>query len=170
MYLLSIYFDEKSNEKIRSYMYNVAEASGNSFMTDNNVPPHITIAAFNTKNEEYAIRAYNTIKTKFTEGNVNWVSVGNFGVSVVYITPVLNEYLHNLCTTVYHELGRIEEIDIDNKYTPFNWLPHTTIAKTLSKEQQLIAISTLQDRFCVSNGHVVKIGLARTNPYIELNV
>ena len=165
MYLISIYFDPNTNKVMKNYIDNVASATSNTFMPDNNVPPHITIAGFRTQNEELAINAYRVIADKFNEGDVDWVTVGMFGQSVVYVAPVLNEYLHRLSVDVYEELSKIEEIELDKRYIPFNWLPHVTIAKTLTKEQQLTAISTLQERFIVSRGSVVKIGLARTNPF-----
>ena len=165
MYLISIYFDSNTNKVLNNYIESVANTTANTFMLDNNVPPHITIAGFRTKDEELAIKLYKAIADKFSEGVIDWVTVGLFGQSVVYAAPVLNEYLHRLSVDVYEELSKIEEIELDKRYIPFNWLPHVTIAKTLTKEQQLTAISVLQDRFCVTRGNVVKIGLARTNPF-----
>ena len=37
MYLVSIYFDEKTNQRIKEYMKQVAAKTGNSFMLDGNV-------------------------------------------------------------------------------------------------------------------------------------
>ena len=51
MYLISIYFDKKTEIRIQSYINDVANVSGNSFMIDNHVPPHITVSAFETLNE-----------------------------------------------------------------------------------------------------------------------
>lgn len=45
MYLVSIYFDEKTDVKLRNLIDKVARETENTFMPDNNVPPHITIAA-----------------------------------------------------------------------------------------------------------------------------
>ena len=51
MYLVSIYFDEKTDQKIQQYIDKVAEKTGNTFMLDGQVPPHITVSAFETQNE-----------------------------------------------------------------------------------------------------------------------
>ena len=168
MYLISIYFDSTTNKLFNNYIESVANATTNTFMLDNNVPPHITIAGFRTKDETLAVNAYKSIIDKFYEGEIDWVTVGMFGQSVVYAAPVLNEYLHNLSVYAYETLSKIDGVELDNRYTPFNWLPHVTIAKTLTKEQQLTAISILQERFAVSRGNVVKLGLARTNPFENL--
>ena len=43
MYLVSVYFDDKSNKIISDYINKIAQKTGNTFMTDNHVPPHLTI-------------------------------------------------------------------------------------------------------------------------------
>ena len=48
MYLISLYFDEKTEKHIRRFIKQVAKRTGNTYMIDGNVPPHITIAAFET--------------------------------------------------------------------------------------------------------------------------
>ena len=45
MYLVSVYFDEKTDRKIRGYIEKIAEKTGNGFMVDNHVPPHITVGS-----------------------------------------------------------------------------------------------------------------------------
>ena len=43
MYLISVYFDDKTDRRIRNWMEQAAKRSGNSYMIDAKVPPHITI-------------------------------------------------------------------------------------------------------------------------------
>lgn len=168
MYLISLYFDEKSDRQIQNHINAAAKATGNSFMTDNNVPPHITIAAFETRDEHMAEMIFDRIAQKVSSDMINWVSVGAFLPSVIYITPVLNEYLHNMCKIVHEELEAVEGLRIDERYKPFNWMPHATIGKKLSPEQLRTAFETIQKRFAVLTSQVTKIGLARTNPFCNL--
>ena len=51
MYTISIYFDEKSNKTIQQYINQIAKLTGNTYMVDEQVPPHITLSAFDTKKE-----------------------------------------------------------------------------------------------------------------------
>ena len=39
MYLVSLYFDEKTNRRLKNYIEQVADKTGNTFMVDRNVPP-----------------------------------------------------------------------------------------------------------------------------------
>ena len=135
MYLISIYFDEKTNRKLQRYINKVAEQTGNTFMLEVNVPPHITISAFETIDEQTAIDAMNRIVNKLQCGLLEWVSVGQFFPYVIFLSPVLNEYLHKMSVQISSELEKTDGIKISPYYRPFHWLPHTTIGKTLSKEE-----------------------------------
>ena len=168
MYLVSIYFDEKTNRRIQQYVDKVAEKTGNTFMLDWNVPPHITISAFETQNEKWAIEAMGRAVEKLTQGNLEWVSVGQFFPYVIFLVPVLNRYLHDICLYVNQELSQVDSIKISSYYQTFQWLPHTTIAKKLSKDEMRIAFEVLQDSFGMFEGEVVKIGLAKPTPHRDI--
>ena len=164
MYLVSIYFDEKTNRNIQGLIDKVAKKTGNDFMMEGKVPPHITVTAFETKQEEEAMRRLQTVAKAMTQGNLHWVSVGTFLPNVIFAAPVLNEYLQNMIQSVYGEMECIEKTVIK----PFSWVPHTTIGKLLTKDQLQEAFEVLQEQFVPFEGTVVKIGLAKTNPYTEL--
>ena len=135
MYLVSIYFDEKTNQRIRSMIRQVAEKSGNTFMIDGNVPPHITVSAFETLNEEAAVKVLENAVKELRCGELQWASVGQFFPYVIYTAPVLNEYLHDMSVKVYESLNSLDGVKISPYYRPFQWLPHTTLGKKLSKEE-----------------------------------
>lgn len=168
MYLISLYFDEKTNYKIEQLIKKTAEKSGNMFMIDGKVPPHITVSAFETKQEKDVIIKLEEYAQGTKKGNLQWVSVGTFLPHVIYISPVLNEYLHTMSEDIFETLNGIDDTIISKYYRPFQWLPHTTIGKTLSGEEMKKAFEVLQEQFAVLTGTVTKIGLAKTNPYEEL--
>lgn len=168
MYLVSIYFDEKANQRIQGMIKQVAEKTGNTFMIDGNVPPHITISAFETQNEHVVVAALEKVVKNLKSGSLQWASVGQFFPYVIYTAPVLNAYLHDMAEKVYNGLAELEGVKISPYYRPFQWLPHTTIGKKLSKEEMKVAFEVLQNSFGMFSGDVVKIGLAKTNPYQEV--
>ena len=168
MYLISIYFDEATDCKIRSYIKQIAKHTGNTAMLDGYVPPHITIGAFRVESEFMAKEIFRNMTQKVCAGEVQWVSVGSFLPSVIYIAPILNEYLQQLSDINKETLNMIENIWIDKRYQPYSWYPHTTLAKKLTREQQVQAFGVLQNQFAPFKGGVVKIGLATTNPYRDL--
>ena len=170
MYLVSIYFDEKTNQRIQHYIKQVAKKSGNTFMLDGKVPPHITISAFETKQEEKVKQKINEIAEEWKKETIQGVSVGAFFPYVIYLTPVLTEYLHRLSQQIYDSISEIEDIKIRSCYQPFHWMPHTTIGKKLSKEEMGVAFEVLQNEFGVFQGTCTNIGLAKTNPYENIMI
>ena len=188
MYLISIYFDEQSSTNLEKLIKRVATATGNTFMLDNQVPPHITVAAVETRREEEVVACIDKLVNKcesqdcadasvqieqswnIVSGDIHWVSVGAFFPQVLFVQPVLNEYLHNLSVTLSKELSQIEETLLSPYYQPFGWLPHCTIAKQLSKEQMAEAHQILQQYFAPMEGRVTRIGVAKTNPHRDIKV
>ena len=170
MYLVSLYFDNKSSNIIKGLINKVSDKCGNSFMVDNNVPPHITIAAFQSNNEEKVIEILDKEIKSIKTGKITWASIGSFKSSVLFLAPVLNEYLHNLCTKIYESIKDVDNIIISKYYLPFQWMPHTTIAKQLNRDELLIAFEELEKNFNILNGMVTKITLSSTNPYRDIVV
>lgn len=170
MYLISVYFDEATDCKMRGYMKQIAKHTGNAAMLEDKVPPHITIGAFRTESEETARDIFRRITEQISKGEVHWVTVGSFLPNVIYLSPILNEYLQMLSDINKKELNRSENVWIDKRYEPYSWYPHTTLGKKLTKEQLLKAFEVLQNQFAPFRGQVVKIGLAATNPYRDLEV
>lgn len=168
MYLVSIYFDEETNKTIQKYMKMLASETGKSFMIDKNVPPHLTIAAFETRDEIKAQQALETCFKACYGGEIMWVSIGAFLPSVMYMTPVVNEYLHELSVKINGALSEVESVKISPYYQPFQWFPHTTLGKMLTSEEMSVAFDVLQKHFVPLKGKVKKIGLAKANPYRDL--
>jgi len=168
MYLVSIYFDEKTSKKIQQYINKVAECTGNTFMLDGSVPPHITVSAFEMQDEATAIKSLERAVARLRKGTLEWVSVGQFFPYVIFMIPVLNEYLHEMSAIVNEELSSMNGIKISPYYRPFQWLPHATIAKKLSNEQMRVAFEVLQNSFGIFEGEVVRIGLAKPNPHHDI--
>lgn len=168
MYLVSLYFDESTSKKIQGLINKVANKCGNTFMIDGNVPPHITIAEFQSNDEKKVIEALGKRIMNIKIGTITFASIGVFKSSVIYLAPVLNEYLHNLSVSIHEEISLIENICISRFYLPFQWLPHATIGKKLDNEQLILSFQELVKEFTIFNGKVTKIGLSKTNPMEEI--
>lgn len=170
MYTISVYFDEKSNKTIQQYITQIAKVSGNTYMVDEQVPPHITLSAFDTKKEAEVIEIVDNLSKNWNKFPLQWVSVGQFMPYVVFLAPVLNVELYSAATEVYSELTELGDVSIRNCYKPFQWLPHTTLAKMLSQEEMLSAVKLLHNQFGVIKGNATRIALAKTNPHMDIAV
>lgn len=167
MYLITLYFDEETTKELQRWIHLVAEATGNGFMLDNAVPPHMTLGAFEAPEEELARRLFAEMDLG-QGGEVQLVSPGAFVPRVLYVGAVYSEYLHEMAEQVYRVLSREPAVKIRPDYRPFSWLPHVTVGKQLSGEELERAFVVLRKDFHRLRGEVVRVGLSRTGPYRDL--
>lgn len=118
MYLISIYFDENTENKIRRLIHKVAKKSGNHYMEEAKVPPHITVSAFETDQEKRIIELFDSKIQEIKRGKLQWVSIGVFNPHVIFLAPVLNEYLHNLSVLVNETVSHVDHVSISRFYLP----------------------------------------------------
>lgn len=170
MYLISLYFDDDTNSKMKKLINCVAEETGNTFMIDNNIPPHITLQAFDTRNEEKAIQLFEENVKAIAEGEVFFVSIGVLKKQVLYMEPVLNEYLHNLSLETYKIFESMHDIKFSPYYKPFGWIPHLSVGKHLDEIQLKHAFEMILERFSPFKANVACIGIAKTNPHTDLRI
>ena len=167
MYLVSLYFDENTNSRMLGYIQNVAEKSGNRYMVERNVTPHITISAFETLNVNEVVEVLENTFLNVKQNKIKCVTVGTFP-TVIFIQPVLNEYLHNISSIIYESIASIPDTKVSRFYRTFSWLPHVTIAKQLSEEQMRKAFDVLQKSFSVFEGEIVRIELSKKIPFMVM--
>lgn len=168
MYLISVYFDENTNRILQKMIDQIAKETGNTFMIDHKVPPHMTIMAIEAKSIEVLMPAFENLSTKLAAGDIEIVSTGQLWPNVIYEAPVLNKYLQNIISTVYEAYKDMDETSINKFYKPNSWLPHITLAKTLSSDQMLKAFEVTQRNFRVFDAKVIEIGLSKVNPHEDV--
>ena len=76
MYLISAYFDQRTTRILQKQIDRIARETGNTFMTQNHVPPHMTISAIEARNVEVLVPAMDALQGKIECGPVQFVSVG----------------------------------------------------------------------------------------------
>ena len=143
MYLISVYFDNTSTKRIQTFIDQIATASGNHYMTEKQVPPHLTLSAIEARSVEVLIPAVKKLEGRLHQGMVQFVTVGQLFPYVLYTMPVLNPYLQDLAEQVYDAVSSIPETAVSRYYRPHSWLPHVTLGKTLSKEQMQQAFAVV---------------------------
>lgn len=191
MYLISAYFDDSTNRKLQQLIEGIAKNSGNSFMLEHNVPPHLTISAFETRKPDELIPIMERLRDNIYRGEIQFVSIGVFLPYVMYATPVLDDYLHSMAVDVYECIKQTEannnevlkeesdsdtlnngqaqlNVNVNKFYNPSKWFPHVTLGKTLNEEQIRTAFSYMQNHFVPFTGEIVELGLAKTNPHKDI--
>ena len=113
MYLISAYFDEHVAKGLQRLIDNIAKETGNTYMIENNVPPHLTISSFETRKPDNLKEEFMKLN-KIGAGEINIFSIGQFLPYVMYATPVLDEYLMHLSNEVYDIFSAREDVTINN--------------------------------------------------------
>ena len=168
MYLISVYFDNASTRRMQTFINQIAAASGNYYMIEKQVPPHMTISSIEARNVEILIPAIRQLEGKLQQGTVQFVSVGQLLPYVMYTMPVLNAYLQDLSNRIYDSVSDIPETTVSRYYRPYSWMPHVTLGKTLSKEQMQRAFAVVQDKFSIFEAQITELGLAKINPHYDV--
>lgn len=169
MYLISAYFDETTTKKLQEYINRIYEATGNGFMVENHVPPHMTISAMEARNVDVLVPGFESLEGSLTSQEIQIVSLGQFLPYVFYGAPVLNDYLQQMSQKVFDTFKDIPEVTVSRYYRPGSWLPHITLGKQLSKEQMSQALESMQD-FNPIKGKIVRIGLSTVNPHKDIRI
>ena len=170
MYLISIYFDPKTEGVMQSYINQVSKATGNSFMLAGKIPPHITLLALDLQNQQRVIDLLDENISKFNGQSVFFASIGAFKGQVLYVEPVLNEYLHNMSLELYNIYKDEPDIKFSPYYKPFGWLPHVSVGKHLDKQQMEKGFKVMLNQFVPVEGMVVSLGIAKTNPHRDIKI
>jgi 2'-5' RNA ligase len=168
MYLISAYFDDNTNRLLQVYIDRIAKATGNNFMTDNHVPPHLTLLAIEARDVKTLALGFESLEGKLNATSIHIVTMGQMLPYVMYVAPVLDSALFGLQNTVTDAFKTIPETTISKYYLPYSWFPHITLAKKLQKDQMQTAFCVMQERFQPIKGAITKIGLAKVNPHKDI--
>lgn len=166
-YLISLYFDDDTNKKISGIMKSISRKSGNTYMQEKNIPPHLTVAMAEGK-QDTLMEVIGDVRNTLARGNIKIVSVGCFKPHVIYLSVLNDQYLHSISLSINEKL---EEKHLQNKesiYKPFFWMPHITLARRLTQEQLLEAFGVTISNFEPFEGMVVGLGIAKCNPHTDI--
>ncbi len=177
-YAITLYFDDATSAKIRTLTSNLAAITSNDYMIANSVPPHLTLGMFHADDSELEKlealfgKFVRRVQNEFTgrELPIAFAGPDNFLDKVIFLKPEdacrnnlchLNEQLHQLF------LPHFEPADNRN-YLPGNWVPHVALGVKLTHEGFEKGMESLKNAQRIKPGRCVQIGLARCNPYNNL--
>lgn len=167
-YAVTLEFDKESEQKIQEMIDEVALVTGCDYMKRSKIPPHITVCALMGENTEALIGELDDIAANMGQNTVSFANIGVFNPLVIYIGPVMNEFLLSTCQTVNERLLKLAEVGNKGRYLPFQWVPHAGIAVKLTPEALPVAFSIVQKKFSAFEAKVERLVLANGEPYEEI--
>ena len=169
-YAVSLHFTQDVNEIISAATKEIAELTGNTFMLDNKVPPHITIGAFHAgkKDEQKLLQLVQDFSKNQTPGLIQFIAPGDFNQKVLFLKPQKDDYLTSI-NKALHKIMLPEFQEGENGYyLPDIWFPHTTLATRLNQTQFLQALEIAKKITLPLEAKVHDIGVYLCSPFAEL--
>lgn len=167
-YAVTLEFDKESEAKMQEMIDEVARVTGCDYMKRQNVPPHVTVSGLVGDNEEALIFEMEKLAATMSKTPIRFVNIGVFNPLVIYLGPLMNEFLQDTCRMVNERLLQYAEVGNKGNYLPNHWVPHAAIAVKLTPEALKEAFAIVQEAFTSFEGMVERIVLARAEPYEEL--
>jgi len=167
-YAVTLEFDEQTENKIQELIDEVAKKTGCDYMKQSNIPPHVTVSALISDNEEALLLEMENIAELINKDYIWFANIGVFNPLVIYLGPVMNEFLQNTCSIVNERLLKYADVGNRGRYLPNQWVPHAGIAVKLTPDALKEAFAIVQGKFSAFGATAEKIVLARAEPYEEL--
>ena len=165
-YYISLYFDKDTDNWLSDLIAQAAQKCHDNVVKA--IPPHITVAMLKAQDSDILGQKIDTIINEFFIQEILIAGIGLFQTKVVYLQPVLNWYLHNISVRINDTFA--QEQQKDNKYIPYNWIPHISIAKRLTDTEQIDVIKSLQKEKFPKQAKICYIGLERAKPYKSIKM
>lgn len=165
-YYISLYFDKDTDNWLSDLISQAAQKCHDNVVKA--IPPHITVAMLKAQDSDILGQKIDTIINEFFIQEILIAGIGLFQTKVVYLQPVLNWYLHNISVRINDTFA--QEQQKDNKYIPYNWIPHISIAKRLTDTEQIDVIKLLQKEKFPRQAKICYIGLERAKPYKSIKM
>jgi 2'-5' RNA ligase len=167
-YAVGLYFDHASKEKLSRLTRQIAQSGVNTYMLDQKIPPHITLACVCAEQSQHMIDRLDENIAGFHQGDIFWASLGIFLPAVLFATPVMNEYLLDFNAQVNRLLEPLGSAGENGYYLPNQWVPHTALAVRMNRDELKLALNAVIDDFTAFGGKAERLFLAQCNPYVEL--
>lgn len=167
-YAVTLEFDKETETKIQRLIDEVSEKTGCDYMKRSNIPPHVTVSGLVSDQEEALLAEMEKVAQTISKSSIWFANIGVFNPLVIYLGPVMNEFLQNTCRTVNDRLLKYAEVGNKGRYLPNQWVPHAGIAVKMNPEALKEAFAIVQREFEAFGATAERIVLARAEPYEEL--
>lgn len=167
-YAVTLEFDRASHEKLQALIDQVSAATGCDHMPRMGIPPHVTVSAFRSEREAELISAMDDLAATMHRSELTLANIGVFNPLVIYVGPVVNEFLMSTCREVNARMLPLGEVGNRGRYLPWQWVPHVGIAVKMDPQALRVGFDILQREFTACTATVERIVLARAEPYEPL--
>lgn len=153
-------FDEDTNSKF----YKIRDELKVHSLEIDDIPPHITLAAYVDVDENDLCRWVEEFATNNTEIEFRFCNIGLFGLSIAFLAPCVSDELKEFHRR-YHEKydDMCGKVGLNYALKGNGWVPHATIV-TGDEEKILKALPVINNKFEPFIGKIQEIALYELYP------
>jgi 2'-5' RNA ligase len=169
-YAVSLHFSQRVNDIVISTLQAIADETGNRFIIENKIPPHITIGAFHAAREDELklLQHVEEFARGQKAGSVQFSEVGDFNGKVLFLKPEKNLFLSQLNKDLHTLLLPEFEKAENGYYLPDIWFPHTTLATRLNQSQFSVAKEIAKQITLPLEAAIDELAVYQCSPFLEL--
>lgn len=169
-YAVSLHFSQDVNEIISDAVSTIAGMTGDDFIIQNKVPPHVTIGAFHgmKENEERLMQIVEAFSNTQRSGVVRFTELGSFNGKVLFLKPEKDAYLSEINKALHNVVLPEFEKGENGYYLPEVWVPHATLATRLHQSQLDTAMEIAGKISLPLEAAISNIGVYQCAPFLEL--
>ena len=155
-------------------MKDIAAATGNNYMLDNSVPPHLSLGLFHAEEkkasemEKLFGQFAESLKSNSTGLSLNFNGADNFADKVIFLSVARDESLMKLNRDLHQLFLPHFEAGDNRNYLPENWVPHIALAVKLDQQQFEKGFSAAKRFPLPKSAKITSATLAKCNPYNEV--
>ena len=169
-YAVSLHFSTDASDIISQAVRDIAEATGNDFIIENKIPPHITIGAFHAAkaNEARLLQLTEEFARRQKAEDVHFTQIDNFKGKVLFLKGEKNLFLAEMNLHLHSLVLSEFESGENGYYLPEIWCPHTTLATRLKQGQFEKAQAVAEKIPLPLKAKACEIGFYQCSPFLEL--
>ena len=155
-------------------MREIAAATGNNYMLDNSVPPHLSLGLFHAEEEKTGkmVKLFEQfakgLKSEGGNLSLNFTGPDNFADKVIFLSVSRDEPLMKLNRDQHQLFLPHFEAGDNRNYLPENWVPHIALAVKLAGQQFEKGFEVAKNFPLPKSAKITSATLARCNPYNEI--
>ncbi|MBO4640733.1 MAG: 2'-5' RNA ligase family protein [Treponema sp.] len=173
-YAVTLYLDSQTNELILEAMRDIAVTTGNNYMLDNSVPPHLSLGLFHAEEkkasemEKLFGQFAESLKSNSAGLSLNFNGPDNFADKVIFLSVARDKPLMKLNRDLHQLFLPHFEAGDNRNYLPENWVPHIALAVKLDAQQFAKGFSIAKRFPLPKSAKITSATLAKCNPYNEV--
>ena len=166
-YSVELYFDLKSEKKIKSYLSLIHEQGISNVLYDLNSRPHVSLAVYKD-DLRFDLLIERLKRFEIESFNMHFENIAFFcsDENVAYLNPKITKNMLEL-HSVFHEQTSDFVVNEFEYYLPENWIPHCSIVIESGDKDFMKSLMLMKKHFKPLTVSVKSIALIRFRP-IEL--